>query len=451
MKYLGLLCLALGLSLPAAGAGTWYVDDDRPDDSGDGASWASAKRTIQAAADLAVAGGGLVLVTNGVYREGGKADTDGITNRVYSANGVTIQAMSTNPWDTVIEGAPDPDTGGLGPKAVRGFKGPLYGGTAYLIGFTISNGYTWASGGMDFKDRRGGGANGGILSNCVVTGNAAIDGGGAGYLVAYNCIIQNNTAVTNGGGLYYSQAYACLISNNTAGAAGGGLNQCNAVGSEIVNNAAIAGGAMALNCSATNCIIRGNTASSYGAVAGYSQATWHRFHNCLIVENTGPYGAIYQRLGTAGNVGTLINCTMVSNRATTAGRCAGLVGLNGLNPGPYLITNSIIRYNWNIADDVESNYWLAATNSWVSHSCLAPDVTGQLFDMGGNNAADPLIAAGAGYCLQNISPCINAGTNQPWMDDAVDLLFNRRIDRIVRRVDMGCYEYMFPGSFFRVR
>lgn len=48
-----------------AGATTYYVDVGRPDDSGDGLTRATAKKTIQAAVELSV-GGEAVWVTSDV-------------------------------------------------------------------------------------------------------------------------------------------------------------------------------------------------------------------------------------------------------------------------------------------------------------------------------------------------------------------------------------------------
>ncbi|MDD5679328.1 MAG: hypothetical protein PHW60_15265, partial [Kiritimatiellae bacterium] len=137
MKLRSVLVLSLFASIMLLSPGAWgaqktyYVDLNRPDDSGDGTNWATAKQTIQAAVDLAVAND-LVLVTNGVYDKGGKAATAGstLTNRVYSPLAITIRAVSANPADTVIVGAPDPVTGSNGPAAIRGYKGPCYGGSS---------------------------------------------------------------------------------------------------------------------------------------------------------------------------------------------------------------------------------------------------------------------------------------------------------------------------------
>ena len=61
----------------------YYVDANIPSDSGDGKSWATAKRTIQAAVVLAL-DGDTVIVTNGTYTP---ISTDGKTIHIMSVNG----------------------------------------------------------------------------------------------------------------------------------------------------------------------------------------------------------------------------------------------------------------------------------------------------------------------------------------------------------------------------
>jgi hypothetical protein len=63
--------LLLALLLPTLSrGGTWYADASRPDDSGVGTSWSTAKKTIQVAVDAA-RDGDSILVTNGIYSSGG--------------------------------------------------------------------------------------------------------------------------------------------------------------------------------------------------------------------------------------------------------------------------------------------------------------------------------------------------------------------------------------------
>ncbi|MGI6088308.1 MAG: choice-of-anchor Q domain-containing protein, partial [Kiritimatiellia bacterium] len=55
------------------------------------------------------------------------------------------------------------------------------------------------------------------------------------------------------------------------------------------------------------------------------------------------------------------------------------------------------------------------------------------------------------YRLAQGSPCINTGTNLPWMAEAVDLDGRPRIDRFSRLPDMGCYEHMPQGMILNLR
>jgi len=57
------------LGVLSAQSATYYVDCNRPDNTGDGLSWATAKRTIQAAVNAA-ASGDTIRVGPGTYGEG---------------------------------------------------------------------------------------------------------------------------------------------------------------------------------------------------------------------------------------------------------------------------------------------------------------------------------------------------------------------------------------------
>jgi len=74
----------------------------------------------------------------------------------------------------------------------------------------------------------------------------------------------------------------------------------------------------------------------------------------------------------------------------------------------------------------------------LHYSCVIPAVDGTR-----NITNDPSLVSldGGNYRLKDNSPCVNAGLNQSWMPNAVDLDRSKRIDG--GTVDIGCYEYQY--------
>jgi len=104
------------LNLTAHFAGTLYADAARPDDSGDGLSWATAKRTLQGAVAAAV-DNDTVLAAPGLYQEGAAVTPNEKTagyllNRVVITNQITLRSRDGNAA-TVIQGAFDSGSGDL--------------------------------------------------------------------------------------------------------------------------------------------------------------------------------------------------------------------------------------------------------------------------------------------------------------------------------------------------
>ena len=219
LKGFGSGCLLLLFFLISAFAETHYVSLSGLH-TAPFTSWATAARDIQSAIDAASAGD-TVLVTNGVYAAGG-IFAAGVTNRVAITNAVTVQSVN-GPAMTIIQGA-----GPVGDSAVR----CAYVGTnAVLEGFTLTSGATRSSG--YYHEQCGGGVwceSSGVLSNCAVTGNSAISGGGAYQGTLYNCTLTGNSAYLSGGGAYKGTLYNCTLTGNSAtsggGASGGTLYNC---------------------------------------------------------------------------------------------------------------------------------------------------------------------------------------------------------------------------------
>jgi len=214
-RWTGLALAAAGAWAAGAAADTHYVALNNPGAESNYTSWATAAANIQDAGDAAAAGD-VVLVSNGTYNVGGR--TDGaytLTNRVLITKVLELRAVSTNPADTVIEGAADQDgINGNGPAAVRAVR--LTGYQSKISNFTIRNGHTQTNGDVTFE-QSGGGILGHwpFVSNCVIENcGARVNGGGFTYGTLYDSVVSNNQAdcagssgVFGGGGTYNSSAY----------------------------------------------------------------------------------------------------------------------------------------------------------------------------------------------------------------------------------------------------
>jgi len=189
-------------------------------------TWATAATNIQDAINIAAAGD-IVLVTNGVYATGGKVMAGDLTNRIALDKPVTV--MSVNGYvATVIQGEWDPAVTN-GPGAVR--CAYLADG-ATLNGFTLQNGATRASGNTTTLQSGGGiwcVSTNGVVSNCLLTNNSAIYGGGISYGTLNNSLVICNLA-TYGGGAYSATLNNCTVVNNfTTTPSGDGAGTCNCI------------------------------------------------------------------------------------------------------------------------------------------------------------------------------------------------------------------------------
>lgn len=368
-------------------ASIWYVHTNGSD-AANGTSWLTARRTIQAAINLANSND-TVLVSNGVYSTGGLVvdGGDGITNRVAITNAITVKSLNGPQW-TIIQGARDPVTTN-GDAAVR----CVYVGlNATISGFTLTGGATRFT--FGHQSGKGGGAwcePSGVVSNCIITGNSAcFRAGGASEGTLNNCALTANEA-QYGGGASYSTLNDCLISNNIAFFYGGGVDGGTANRCTFNNNrAGYGGGASAVILN--NCLITGNVADDSGG------------------------GTCY---------GAAINCTIVGNTASNVGG------------GSYIgeLTNCIVFYN-SAAAAPDLKYILA------DYTC-SPGANG----IGNITNAPQFIQESAGnYRLAPQSPCRNTGSNA----DAPGATDRDGKPRIAGgTVDMGAYEYQdLPTNYW---
>lgn len=362
----------------------YYVAPGSPSPAAPYATWQTAAHTIQEAIDVAVAGA-QVLVSNGTYSTGGRVVHEALTNRVAITNTITVQSVN-GPDVTTIEGFNT-----LGEEAVR----CVYVGTnATLSGFTLMNGATRYNGSLS-TEQNGGGAwceSSGVMSNCVMYNNRALNvGGGVRGGTLYNCVLVNNLAA-GGGGAYLATLNDCIVADNQATSAGGGIWNCTLNRCEVRGNLANGNGGGAFSDSPgasilNSCVIRNNFTAISGGGA-YASV----LNNCVVAANSSPNG------------GGVDNCTLNNS----------IVLNNGGNPG------------------VENHNGTSA----FAYSCTTPDPGGT-----GNITGDPLFVAPfdspPNFHLAAGSPCLDSGNN-------ATVVGSKDLDRRSRiangTVDMGAFE-----------
>ena len=395
-----------------ASAAIWFVATNG-NDNADGTSWETAKETIQAAIDLAVSND-TVLVSNGLYATGGRVVHGTLTNRVVIDRPITV--LSANgPESTIINGA--------GPMFVNAMRCVYIGTNAVLSGFTLTGGTTRCEQDTLGLEYSGGGAwceENGKLTNCILSGNAAGEGGGGGVYggTLFNCTLRNNSMRlgdrSGGGGAAFSTLNNCTLTDNQGWFNGGGAYACTLDNCILLGNSAIDGGG-AHGSTLYNCTLLGN--SSWFSGGGAAACT---LNNCILVGNSS-----YDSGGGASHC-NLYNCIVVGNRVTGYDPEYGVPSIGG-GVGYSTLRNCIIYGN-------------SATNGpnhfgcEISFSCTTPDPGGM-----GNITNEPQFvdAAAGNYRLSTNSPCIDRGANF-YVQSATDLDGNPRI--MNGGVDMGAYE-----------
>ena len=161
------------------------------------------------------------------------------------------------------------------------------------------------------------------------------------------------------------------------------------------------------------------------------------FRNNLIYGNSS-YGVYVYYPAFDGF--SMENCTIIK------GLGGGLKMDQHVGPDVLTYISSCIIYS-NAVWDISQG---GAGRATYNFCCVGS--TNGLTSTGGNTTNNPLcVDMNTGnYRLSANSPGVNAGTNEAWMINAVDLDGYHRIDRFSGRVDMGAYEYLFRGTIFSV-
>jgi PKD repeat protein len=227
-----------------------YVSTNSPSPAFPYTSWETAAHTLQEAVDAQTILGGWVIATDGVYNAGSRITPGAlVSNRVVITNNIVLKSVN-GPEYTVIKGG-----GNFGNAAVR----CVYISNGRIEGFTLSNGFTrvtgdtildqsgagiFSSGGFirncniisNSAGFYGGGAYGGQLNNCKLTGNSSVRGGGAYNSALNGCALYGNRASNLGGGAEESTLTNCTVTANSAGTGSGGVSACDALNSIVYFN-----------------------------------------------------------------------------------------------------------------------------------------------------------------------------------------------------------------------
>ena len=439
--------------LPGALADAHYAAQNGQTPAGTYTAWDSAASNIQDAVNAAIANdtvwvgaGRYTVPTNPVAYFG--------TNVVYINKLITLRSSNGVPASTIIDG------GGAN-RGVAMVYLATSGNRFTLDGFTISNCYGTNSGGgvLLFSDDYAWHA---TIQNCIISNNTVAygthmgtpgrgdstgsRGGGISFwnsyyvsflagLIVSNCVITGNRVLDggSGGGIFVQNGgqrliIDCLIENNLAGY-GGGV----ATGYTPISPSAFRNGI-------ENCVIKGNRALNNGG--GWQGGQFspgnetNKFKNCLFYNNVAAGVGGGLRDEQAGKV-ELVNCTIVSNRATTSGSGISVYNAN------WQVCNSIVYYNW--TDNLNMATY---ANSYFTNTCVTP-ITSLLGSGNFTTAPDFVNNAGQDFRLSANSPCVNRGLNQAWMTNAVDLDKRARIR--YGTVDVGAYEVLYRGAVFKFR
>jgi len=251
LRILAILVAASGLNATAA---VHYVDLNSASPTPPYSDWSTAATNIQDAI-TAASSGDLIWVTNGVYQTGGKTLPGSfVTNRVFLDKPLTVASVN-GPLVTALQGA----SGRSQARCAYVTNGAL------LAGFTLTNGTV---------SDQASGPGGGVycqsalarLTNCILTGNSALSGGGAYQGTLDNCIFRYNGGAT-GGAAYQATLNNCVLTGNSATSGGGAalstLNNCT-----LTRNSASSNGGGAYQCVLNNCIVYFNTSPTNANVSG---------------------------------------------------------------------------------------------------------------------------------------------------------------------------------------
>ncbi|MEI6061921.1 MAG: choice-of-anchor Q domain-containing protein, partial [Bacteroidota bacterium] len=257
-----------------------YVDASKADDTGDGQTWATAKKSLQTALGLAVSGD-QIWVKAGTYKPGTSRDNSfGLKSDVsvyggFAGTEISVSERSIAANETILSGEIGAATNTDNCYIVVLSKSIS---NALLDGFTIKGGYMNGPAPAGQWQKDGGGIhhnfsqvtynNLKIIQNYAEWNGSGVFVTGSGLATFYNCVIADNTGNTGAGSfsvfLGYSTLNNCTFTNNSpnqitvdAGGYSNSFNNCIIWGG--TNNINIISGTVPLSyCNYQSCGISGS-------------------------------------------------------------------------------------------------------------------------------------------------------------------------------------------------
>ncbi len=437
----------------------YFVDAARPDNTGAGTSWATAKKDVQNAINLA-SSGSQIWVKTGTYlpTHDPFANLSPVNNRdktftmkqgvkIYGGFAGTENSLTQRNWQTNITTLSG-DLGILNSPADNAYHVVLAVnvGASDLDGFTVTKGYAVSPqspitvNGRIIERHYGAGIyntnSAANFYNCTIKGNSAdcTDGNddalGAGIYnnncssVFNNCNINGNSFLAGGSSFGVFGSGMFIISVSGVSTISNSVFANNTSGSGFFDGSK--GGALYLNAGSnviTNTVFYNNTAQNGAAVAfGGGAASQSSFANCNFVNNTSSFaGTAYSGFSKS----TFRNCIFWNNTPTvspSAGRNEILSQETNVANQP-TFTNCIVRD--------ASGSPLSVVNTIMNNTLNGNPLFINLTD--GDGADNVWGTSDDGLRLQCGSPATNAGTGTT---PALDII------GIVRTtpLDIGAYE-----------
>ncbi|MBQ6923039.1 MAG: hypothetical protein IJQ73_00210 [Kiritimatiellae bacterium] len=328
----------------------------------------------------------------------------------------------------------------VGNHAKRGSGGAIGVGTCVIADCVFSN--NWAKDGGAVRAQNNYKP---VITNCLFAYNCATNNGGAftgATHAVYDSLFVENVATNDGGVSNYGGAfYHCRFLRNSAKNGGVAVNVPVPVfhDCDFIENSATGSGGVLKAGDVQRCLFLRNRANSYAAFSSsdgmnvrncifesnkandYALAATGAIYNCLIISNettSTTHGLFY--------VGAPVNCTLVGNRTANKPLL------------PRGATNCILADN--LPQDIGSVGYTFQNCLYGTRTGSAPladcvQTNNPHFNLGHN----PKLAW---YAPRKRSPARDAGAEQSWAADSLDLAGN---GRLYGEIDIGCYE-LWPST-----